>query len=206
MVPRPVWAAVGVLSLTTAAMGGALVQRSLVHADTAAAPTVASRLQSQQPVFDGPEPNGQPPVTSAPAAAATSASRGTHVDAPRLAQAPAAPCTVCGTVESVRAVRVKGQSSGIGVVGGALAGGLLGHQLGGGSGKTALTIAGAAGGALAGREVERNARATTVYDLRVRMQDGSVRSLRRSTPLAAGTPVRVEGTRLRVAGGSSRVA
>lgn len=96
-------------------------------------------------------------------------------------------------------MKVKGKSTGLGVVGGALAGGLLGHQLGGGSGKTALTIAGAAGGALAGREVERNVRASTVYSVKVRMQDGSVRTFHQSTPLAEGAAVQVQGKRLRVA-------
>ncbi|MFL6695074.1 MAG: glycine zipper 2TM domain-containing protein [Ramlibacter sp.] len=122
----------------------------------------------------------------------------------RVAQAPreaprAAVCATCGTVESVRTVKEKGQGSGIGVAGGAVTGGLLGHQVGGGSGKTALTVLGAVGGAFAGNEVEKRVRATTVYDVQVRMDDGSVRTIRRGAPIAEGTQVRVEGNTLRIA-------
>jgi len=37
-----------------------------------------------------------------------------------------------------------------------VAGGLLGNQVGGGSGKTIATVAGAAGGAYAGRKIQEN--------------------------------------------------
>jgi outer membrane lipoprotein SlyB len=108
-------------------------------------------------------------------------------------------CATCGTVEAVHAVRVKGNGTGIGVAGGALTGGLLGHQVGGGSGKTALTVLGAVGGAFAGNEVEKRVRATTAYDVQVRMDDGRVRSIRRGAPIAVGTQVRLEGNTLRIA-------
>jgi uncharacterized protein YcfJ len=39
---------------------------------------------------------------------------------------------------------------------GAVAGGLIGHSLGGGSGKTALTIGGAAAGAYAGNQIQKH--------------------------------------------------
>ncbi len=45
-----------------------------------------------------------------------------------------------------------------GTVAGGVAGAVVGNQFGGGSGKTALTAAGAAGGALAGRELACNPR------------------------------------------------
>lgn len=66
--------------------------------------------------------------------------------------------------------------SGVGVVGGAVLGGLLGNQVGGGSGRTLATIAGAVGGGYAGNEVEKRTRTTTTYQVRVRMEDGQVRT------------------------------
>lgn len=120
--------------------------------------------------------------------------------APMPVQAPRAVCGTCGTVQSVQPVSVKGNGSGLGVAGGAVAGGLLGHQMGGGSGKTALTVLGAIGGALAGNEVEKRARATTEYDVQVRMEDGSYRTVRQSQPVSAGTRVNLSNGELRVAG------
>lgn len=120
--------------------------------------------------------------------------------APMPVQAPRAVCVTCGTVESVQPVSVKGTGSGLGVAGGAVAGGLLGHQMGGGSGKTALTVLGVVGGALAGNEVEKRARAVTEYDVQVRMEDGSVRTVRQSQPISAGTRVQLNNGELRVAG------
>lgn len=43
-------------------------------------------------------------------------------------------CLDCGVVESVRAVEVKGQGSGLGAVAGGVAGALLGNQIGNGNG------------------------------------------------------------------------
>jgi len=83
---------------------------------------------------------------------------------------------------------------------GAVVGGLLGNQIGGGNGKKAMTVLGAVGGALAGNEVEKRVRATTVYDVQVRMEDGSTRTIRHSQPIAAGTKVQVDNGALRVAG------
>ena len=49
---------------------------------------------------------------------------------------------------------------------------------------------------MAGREVEKRQRSTTVYDLRIRMDDGSTRSVMSDTVLAVGQKVRVEGDQL----------
>ena len=82
-------------------------------------------------------------------------------------------------VESVRQVQAPVRDNSdhlIGTIAGGVAGGVVGNQFGGGNGKTALTVLGAVGGALAGREVERNIRqqqTVTHYELTVRMSDGS---------------------------------
>lgn len=93
----------------------------------------------------------------------------------RVAQ-PARICHDCGRVESVHAVQTQANPSGVGVVGGAVVGGLLGNQVGGGTGRTLATIAGAVGGGYAGNEVEKRTRSATTYQVRVRMEDGQVRN------------------------------
>lgn len=105
----------------------------------------------------------------------------------------AATCGNCGTVESVRALQVQGQGTGLGAVGGGVVGGVVGNQFGGGSGRTALTVLGALGGAYAGNEVEKRVRSSTQYEMTVRMEDGSVRTFHSASayPWRSGDPVRV---------------
>jgi outer membrane lipoprotein SlyB len=88
---------------------------------------------------------------------------------------PAHVCNNCGRVESVHAVQSQANPSGVGVVGGAVVGGLLGNQVGGGTGRTLATIAGAVGGGYAGNEVEKRTRTATSYQVRVRMENGQTR-------------------------------
>ncbi len=101
-----------------------------------------------------------------------------------------------GTVESVE--RVDRANAGIiGTIGGAVVGGLLGSQIGGGSGQTAATIVGAAGGAYAGREVEKRTRGgTDVYKVYIRMDDGSYQAVAQET-----APVFRQGDRVRIQNG-----
>ena len=62
----------------------------------------------------------------------------------------------CYDVQVERPKEVKDEHKVTGTALGAVAGGLLGHQVGGGSGKTVATVAGAAGGAYAGRKIQEN--------------------------------------------------
>ncbi|WP_427914615.1 glycine zipper 2TM domain-containing protein [Ramlibacter sp. MMS24-I3-19] len=206
-IPKAVWAAIGVLCIATAGLATALVMRSTDKPEAPVArqasalpmiapddgkPPVAKVQPAQPPAQSGgkaPVHTAKAPAQRAPAPVATHAA----------AETARAICATCGVVESVQAVQQKGEGSGLGVAGGAVAGGLLGHQVGGGNGKTAMTVLGAVGGAFAGNEIEKRARATTVYDVKVRMEDGSVRTIRRSEPVNAGTKVQIEGTSLRVA-------
>lgn len=112
-------------------------------------------------------------------------------------------CANCGVIESVRAVQQKGQGSGVGVVAGGVLGGLVGNQMGKGSGKTAMTVLGAIGGGLAGNEVEKQQKASTVYEVHVRMDDGSTRTVMQSTEPATGTRVEVDGKTLRPLAGNN---
>jgi len=102
-------------------------------------------------------------------------------------------CYDCGTVESVQAIQHAAQPSGIGAVAGAVLGGVLGNQVGGGDGRKLATVAGAVGGGFAGNEVEKRTHTTTTYQVRVRMEDGSVRSFPQASPSGwrAGDRVRV---------------
>jgi outer membrane lipoprotein SlyB len=85
-------------------------------------------------------------------------------------------CSNCGNVEAVREIKTRAQGSGVGAAGGAILGGLLGNQVGGGHGRQLATVAGAVGGAVVGNQVEGNMKATTSYEIRVRLDDGSSRT------------------------------
>jgi outer membrane lipoprotein SlyB len=149
-----------------------------------------------------------PPVVRAPATALQRAPVVVAQAEPR-AQAPrAVSCATCGTVESSVAVQRQGKVNGvavgnttigIGTVAGGVLGGVLGNQVGGGNGKTAMTVLGAAGGAYAGNTVEKNMKKVTVYQMRVRMNDGAVRTIEQASPVAVGSSVVVEGNSLRLA-------
>ena len=113
--------------------------------------------------------------------------------------APALPtCANCGTVEAIRQVQLSGSPSGVGAVAGGLTGAVVGSQFGRGDGRTALTVLGAAGGALAGNEIEKHVRKRTVYRVVVRLDDGTTRTVSQpSAPaFAVGERVRVQGNAL----------
>ncbi len=121
---------------------------------------------------------------AAPRPASTDYSQKTSQSSQKTSQKTAqarAVCYDCGRVESVQAVQEQGQGSGVGIVAGAVLGGVLGNQIGGGSGRKIATAAGAVGGGFAGNEVEKRARATTSYQVQVRMEDGTQRSFKQTT-------------------------
>jgi uncharacterized protein YcfJ len=66
------------------------------------------------------------------------------------------PREVCEDVQVQKQAPVKDENRIAGKVIGGVAGGLLGSTIGGGTGKTVATIAGAAGGAYAGNQVQKN--------------------------------------------------
>ena len=100
--------------------------------------------------------------------------------APGPAPAPAAPppvCTNCGVVAAIRTVEEQGEASGVGAVAGGVLGGVIGHQFGSGRGNTVATIAGAAGGAYAGHQVEKSQKKKVTYYVDLRMDNGKARTL-----------------------------
>jgi len=110
-------------------------------------------------------------------------------------------CGNCGNIESVRAIKQRAQGSGLGAAGGAVVGGLLGNQIGGGHGRQLATVAGAIGGAVVGNQVEGNMKATTSYEIRVRLDDGTLRTFHQSSQpqWRSGDRVRIVKGRLRAA-------
>jgi outer membrane lipoprotein SlyB len=170
--------------------------------DTApAAPTVASAPAAAAPAAPA---ESQPQPAAAPVIASESASRSAppkpataQQPVTQVAQAPSI-CSSCGRVEAVQALKHEGQGSGIGIAAGAVLGGVLGHQVGGGNGRKLATVAGAVGGGYAGNEVEKHARSTVSYSVRVRMEDGRTRtfSYGEQPGWSAGDRVRVVNGKL----------
>ena len=97
-----------------------------------------------------------------------------------VASASQTTCSDCGVIDAINEVDTRGQGSGVGVAGGAVVGGLLGNQVGGGRGRELATIAGAIGGAVAGNQIEGNIRTTHSYNISVRLNDGSLRAFHQS--------------------------
>src|SRR3954470_15765563 len=93
-----------------------------------------------------------------------------------------AACDNCGTVTMVNTVKKEGEASGGGAVLGGVVGGVIGHQIGSGRGNTAATVAGAAGGAYAGHQIEKSKKATTTYQVLVKLDDGVNRTFNFSQP------------------------
>lgn len=124
----------------------------------------------------------------------TSASLGKQLSTATAAVRQAAVCTTCATVEAVNAIEVKGDGGYLGTIGGGVVGALLGSQVGGGRGKTAAEIAGALGGAYAGRTIEGNVKKSVHYETMVRFQNGATQTISTegNPGLAVGEKIRVD--------------
>ncbi len=159
-------------------------------ADTSVQASSQPREQSEEIVSTlSPAPAARPAATAATRTAGSTATTATRP----------AVCADCAVVESVIAVERGDKPSGVGAVAGAVAGGLIGNQMGGGSGKDAMTVIGAVGGGVAGHQIEKRSKTRTEYQVRLRMDDGTRRTLVHPTRLAAGDRVRVNGERIVVA-------
>ena len=111
---------------------------------------------------------------------------------------PASVCATCGSVESVTAVERPGKPSpiSVGSVAGGVIGAALGNQVGRGNGRTLATVLGAVGGGFAGHAIEGQVRKETVYQVGVRMEDGSRRTIESATAPSIGSRVTVDGNGL----------
>ncbi|MEO7494557.1 MAG: glycine zipper 2TM domain-containing protein [Massilia sp.] len=108
-------------------------------------------------------------------------------------------CNNCGNIQSIRKITTRAQGSGVGAAGGAVLGGLLGNQIGSGHGRQLATVAGAVGGAVVGNQVEGNMKATTSYEIRVRLDDGHIRTFHQQS-----VPGWHDGDRVKVVNGHLR--
>ncbi|MBS7806062.1 glycine zipper 2TM domain-containing protein [Variovorax sp. PCZ-1] len=243
---KPLWAAVGVLSVCVLAMGATLVQvnkrpeplaqaslplTSALAMSTPATqtsqpapagmiteekmvekPTVAGTKSTQAAPKVVAKPVSQPAPkvsTSKPVAAPVVVAQAPNSPAPEAASLPAPVatsqesakpvCTSCGTIEAVTPITKEGQGSGVGVVAGGVLGGVVGNQIGKGNGRTVATVLGAIGGGVAGNAVEKNMKKTTVYSVRVRMEDGSSRTIEQATAPTVGSKVTLDGNTMRPA-------
>ena len=221
---KPLWAAVGILGAAVLAMGGTMIyqQRPAAQiapmatvalvAPAAALPLAASSAASANAADDMIEKPAAavkpapPPArkivkpTPRPAPAPSYSSNAPYPSqAPGRAPVVAQVCATCGSVESVTPVTrtTKPDGPGVGMVAGGVAGAVLGNQVGRGNGRAAATILGAVGGGWAGNAIERNVRKETVYQVGVRMEDGSRRTVEVAQPPAVGSPVTVSGSTIR---------
>jgi outer membrane lipoprotein SlyB len=81
-------------------------------------------------------------------------------------------CLDCGKVTAVNVSEKRGESNAMGMIAGGAAGALLGHQVGGGTGKKLATVAGAVGGAYAGKKIQENVNSTKVWTVDVQYDNG----------------------------------
>lgn len=93
---------------------------------------------------------------------------------------------------------IAGTGISTGAVIGGIVGGLVGNQVGGGTGRTLATLAGVAGGALAGDRIEKSRNPNAAYRVTVQLPDGSARDYHYSSDpqLRIGDYVRVENDQL----------
>ena len=223
---KPLWAAVGILGAAVLAMGATMIYQHrpavplapvALVAPAAALPLAASALPGSSAASAADDLIEKPAVAAKPAPAPAkvvvkpkprpapapvySSNAPYPSPAPVYAPVPvaAAVCATCGSVDSVTAVQrsTKPDGPGVGVIAGGVAGAVLGNQVGRGNGRAAATILGAIGGGWAGNAIERNVRKETVYQVGVRMDDGSRRTIEVAQPPSVGSKVTVDGSRIR---------
>ncbi|WP_309678987.1 glycine zipper 2TM domain-containing protein [Polaromonas sp.] len=223
---KPLWAAVGALSVAVLGMGGTMLynQRAPAPAATVAALSAAPQAAPLPPLAPAgsngaaddliEKPVAAPAKTEPAPAPAKKVVKPVHRPAPApghagISPAPSAAhspapgrgvCAVCGVVESVTPVQrsAKPDGPGVGAVAGGVLGAVLGNQVGHGNGRTAATILGAVGGGFAGNAIEGQVRKITVYQVGIRMEDGSHRTMEIAQAPNVGSRVTVEGQNLRL--------
>ena len=195
------------------ARAAAVAAQALMPSPSSTNKVVAGNVVSDKPELNDGDEKTAPKAEAKPApraaqrtasnprhAATTHANSGTHTEAATQVAAAPVVCNTCGVIESVTPFQKKGEGSGVGAVAGGVLGGVVGHQVGGGNGRKAMTVLGAIGGGLAGNEIEKRQRATTLYAVKVRMEDGTLRSVTQSTAPTVGEKVTVDGSQIRARG------
>lgn len=203
---KGLWAAVGVLGVAVVGLGGALY--STLQQKTEPLPamsTVPAAAVAAAPV--APEPVAEKPVVApaaAPAKLRPAPVKKTQSPAEiRPAPVAAAPvpapvpvCVDCATVSAVTPIEREVPTGGTGAIAGGVLGAIVGNQVGRGSGRDAATIIGAIGGGIAGNQIEKKMKRVVVYQIELRMDDGSRRTLELDRPLSVGERVQYDGNTL----------
>jgi len=104
-----------------------------------------------------------------------------------------------GTVTAIEIYRASdNQPINAGTVIGGIAGGVIGHQIGSGGGKTAATVLGTIGGAVVGNQIEKNKAQASRYRITVKLDSGSslIAEETKDPNLRVGDRVRVEDNRV----------
>ncbi len=117
------------------------------------------------------------PTTGQTGGKASVGSVGARPETKRLAQNSAPVDASAGVIESIRPIKHTPPTSGVGAVAGGVVGGVVGNQIGGGNGKTAMTVLGAVGGGVLGNHIEKQQKTTTSYQVSVRMDNGTRRTV-----------------------------
>ena len=206
--PRGVWIGGGLMAATIVALAATLV----VKGNSNSAPDTTTQPVATMPSGDAttsPTVVAQQSITPAnestrPVHHTTSTHHESNGNlAPESSQQVAAApvCASCGVIDGYSPVQVKGQNNGVGAVAGGVGGALIGSKIAGRNNHTLGGVIGAVGGGLLGNALETHERTTTAYDVRVRMNDGSIRTVRQSTVPAVGQRVNVEGNSLKAIDG-----
>jgi outer membrane lipoprotein SlyB len=105
-------------------------------------------------------------------------------------------CATCGTVTEIKTEKRKGSGGAVGIIGGAVAGGLIGKQVGGGDGKTVATVGGAVAGGYIGNEIQKRMNKKTFYITTIKMTDGSIKQFEseQAPTWAVGNAVKLDMT------------
>ncbi len=185
-----VFSAVGVASLTGLLPPSMGAQNEAIQLEI---PQDTAKVVEPTMVPPTPLPKKKPVAKAAPAA--TPAAQ--VVEAPK----PAVEIGNVGTVQAVREVKQPGEHTAVGPIAGGVAGAVIGSQIGGGNGKKVMTVLGALGGAMAGKHIEKQARATTRWEIDVRHDNGLQETVLSDVapPYGAGSRVRVIDGRLQPA-------
>jgi len=104
-------------------------------------------------------------------------------------------CDQCGTVQRVEQNITQGGGHGTaGTIIGAIAGGVLGNQVGKGNGRKLATVGGAVGGGFAGHAIGNNAGSSTTWIVRIKMGNGSYQNIqvRDASAIRQGDLVQVD--------------
>ena len=210
--PRAIWIGGGLMALTIIALATTLVVKGnnsdTAVTDSAVAPLVATTTTPGAPTSqqssvanDGKAPANEStkPVHHATASTHHESAKDNAPVAQQQVAAAAPVCTTCGVVESYAAVQVQGKNNGVGAVAGGLGGALIGSKIAGRGNHTLGGAIGAVGGGLLGNAIETHERTSTAYDVHVRMEDGSVRTVRQATVPTVGQHVTVDGSTMKAA-------